>query len=127
MLKSVRVEAATDCPLYTATVITGVKVGPSPEWIQQRLTAVGLRPINNIVDIGNYVMLEYGQPVHAFDAKKLASSEIVVRHATEGEKINNLDNKERLLSATALVIADAQKPVVIAGIMGSADSGVSAV
>jgi len=126
LLKSVRVEAATDCPLYTATVITGVKVGPSPEWIQQRLTAVGLRPINNIVDIGNYVMLEYGQPVHAFDAKKLAGAEIVVRHATEGEKITTLDNKERVLSTNMLVIADAQKPVVIAGIMGSADSGVSA-
>ncbi|HSI08489.1 MAG TPA: phenylalanine--tRNA ligase subunit beta [Rariglobus sp.] len=125
LLKSVRVDASTDCPLYTATVVTGVKVGPSPDWIQARLTAVGLRPINNIVDIGNYVMLEYGQPVHAFDAKKLAGAEIVVRHAAEGEKITTLDNKERVLSASALVIADAQKPVVIAGIMGSADSGVS--
>ncbi|CAM2904490.1 phenylalanine--tRNA ligase subunit beta [Rariglobus hedericola] len=126
LLKSVRVEAATDCPLYTATVVTGVKVGPSPDWIQARLTAIGLRPINNIVDIGNYVMLEYGQPVHAFDAKKLAGAEIIVRHAAEGEKITTLDNKERVLSATTLVIADAQNPVVIAGIMGSADSGVSA-
>lgn len=126
LLKSVRVETATDCPLYTATVVTGVKVGPSPDWIQARLTAVGLRPINNVVDIGNYVMLEYGQPVHAFDAKKLAGAEIIVRHATEGEKITTLDGKERALSATALVIADATKPVVIAGIMGSADSGVSA-
>ena len=125
LLKSVRVDASTDCPLYTATVVTGVKVGPSPDWIQARLTAVGLRPINNIVDIGNYVMLEYGQPVHAFDAKKLTGSEIIVRHAAEGEKITTLDNKERVLPATALVIADAQKPVVIAGIMGSADSGVS--
>jgi len=125
LLKSVRVDASTDCPLYTATVVTGVKVGPSPDWLAARLTAVGLRPINNIVDIGNYVMLEYGQPVHAFDAKKLAGAEIVVRHATEGEKITTLDNKERVLSANALVIADAQKPVVIAGIMGSADSGVS--
>jgi phenylalanyl-tRNA synthetase beta chain len=126
LLKSVRVEAATDCPLYTATVVTGVKVGPSPDWMQARLTAVGLRPINNIVDIGNYVMLEYGQPVHAFDAKKLAGAEIIVRHATEGEKITTLDNKERMLAAGMLVIADAAKPSVIAGIMGSADSGVSA-
>ncbi len=125
LLKSVRVEAGNDCPLYTATVITGVKVGPSPDWMQARLTAVGLRPINNIVDIGNYVMLEYGQPVHAFDAKKLAGAEIIVRYGTEGEKITTLDNKERALPANALVIADAQKPVVIAGIMGSADSGVS--
>ena len=125
LLKSVRVDASTDCPLYTATVVTGVKVGPSPDWLAARLTAVGLRPINNIVDIGNYVMLEYGQPVHAFDAKKLAGAEIIVRHAAEGEKITTLDNKERALPANALVIADAQKPVVIAGIMGSADSGVS--
>lgn len=125
LLKSIRVDASTDCPLYTATVVTGVKVGPSPDWMQARLAAVGLRPINNIVDIGNYVMLEYGQPVHAFDAKKLAGAEIVVRHAAEGEKITTLDNKERVLSANMLVIADAQKPVVIAGVMGSADSGVS--
>jgi phenylalanyl-tRNA synthetase beta chain len=126
LLKSVRITADHDCPLYTATVVTGVKVGPSPEFIQRRLAAIGLRPINNVVDIGNYVMLEYGQPVHAFDAKKLAGAEIIVRHATEGEKITTLDNKERALPASALVIADAQKPVVIAGIMGSADSGVSA-
>ncbi|MFA6959612.1 MAG: phenylalanine--tRNA ligase subunit beta [Opitutaceae bacterium] len=126
LLKSVRVEAATDCPLYTATVVTGVKVGPSPDWMQARLTAVGLRPINNIVDIGNYVMLEYGQPVHAFDAKKLAGAEIIVRHASEGEKIVTLDKKERVLSANMLVIADAEKPVVIAGIMGAENSGVSA-
>ncbi|MDF3057889.1 MAG: phenylalanine--tRNA ligase subunit beta [Rariglobus sp.] len=125
LLKSVRVDAGTDCPLYTATVITGVKVGPSPDWMQQRLSAVGLRPINNVVDIGNYVMLEYGQPVHAFDAKKLSGAEIVVRYAAEGEKITTLDSKERVLPANSLVIADAHKPVVIAGIMGSADSGVS--
>jgi phenylalanyl-tRNA synthetase beta chain len=125
LLKSVRVDAPTDCPLYTATVVTGVKVGPSPDWLAARLTAVGLRPINNIVDIGNYVMLEYGQPVHAFDARKLAGAEIIVRRAAEGEKITTLDNKERVLAANALVIADAHKPVVIAGIMGSAESGVS--
>ncbi len=125
LLKSVRVLADTDCPLYTATVVTGVKVGPSPAWLQQRLSAVGLRPINNVVDIGNYVMLEYGQPVHAFDAARLAGAELIVRHAAEGEKITTLDGKERVLPATALVIADAQKPVVIAGIMGSADAGVS--
>jgi phenylalanyl-tRNA synthetase beta chain len=126
LLKSVRVEAAEDCPLYTATVVTGVKIGPSPDWMQQRLSAVGLRPINNVVDIGNYVMLEYGQPVHAFDAKKLGGSEIVVRRAVEGEKIVTLDKKERVLAPTMLVIADAQKPVVIAGIMGAENSGVSA-
>ena len=126
LLQSVRVTAEKDCPLYTATVVTGVKVGPSPEFIQRRLAAVGLRPINNVVDIGNYVMLEYGQPVHAFDAKKLAGAEVVVRHAADGEKIVTLDGKERALDHHMLVIADAQKPVVIAGIMGGADSGVSA-
>ncbi|MCX6938504.1 MAG: phenylalanine--tRNA ligase subunit beta [Verrucomicrobia bacterium] len=125
LLKSVRVDAPLDCPLYTATVITGVKVGPSPDWLQRRLTAVGLRPINNIVDIGNYVMLEYGQPVHAFDARKLSGAQIIVRHAAEGEKITTLDGKERTLAAGMLVITDAQHPVVIAGIMGSANSGVS--
>ncbi len=126
LLKSIRVTADKDCPLYTATVVSGVKVAPSPEFIQRRLAAVGLRPINNVVDIGNYVMLEYGQPVHAFDAKKLAGAEIAVRHAADGEKITTLDGKERALDHHMLVIADAQKPVVVAGIMGGADSGVSA-
>lgn len=126
LLKSIRVTAEKDCPLYTATVVTGVKVGPSPEFIQRRLAAVGLRPINNVVDIGNYVMLEYGQPVHAFDAKKLAGAEIVVRHAADGEKILTLDGKERSLDHHMLVIADAEKPVVIAGIMGGENSGVAA-
>jgi phenylalanyl-tRNA synthetase beta chain len=126
LLKSVRVEAAEDCPLYTATVVTGVTIAPSPDWLRQRLAAVGLRPINNVVDIGNYVMLEYGQPVHAFDARKLAGAEIVVRHAVADEKITTLDAKERSLAAGMLVIADAQKPVVIAGIMGAENAGVSA-
>jgi len=125
LLKTVRVTGSHDCPLYTATVVTGVKIGPSPEFIQRRLSAVGLRPINNVVDIGNYVMLEYGQPVHAFDAKKLAGAEIVVRHAAEGEKIVTLDGKERTLDPHTLVIADAENPVVIAGIMGGENSGVS--
>jgi phenylalanyl-tRNA synthetase beta chain len=126
LLASVRVLAETECPLYTATVVTGVKVGPSPEWLQRRLAAVGLRPINNVVDIGNYVMLEYGQPVHAFDAARLAGAELIVRRSAEGEKITTLDGKERTLAAGLLVIADAQKPVVIAGVMGSAEAGVSA-
>jgi phenylalanyl-tRNA synthetase beta chain len=126
LLYAVRVEAPVDCPLYTAHVITGVKIGPSPDWMQRRLAAVGLRPINNVVDVGNYVMLETGQPLHAFDAKKLGGAQIVVRHAAEGEKLTTLDGKERTLTSRMLVIADATKPVVIAGIMGGENSGVSA-
>lgn len=125
LLKSVEVEAPEDCPLYTAHVIAGVKVGPSPAWLQERLTAVGLRPINNIVDIGNYVMLEYGQPMHAFDARKLGGNRIIVRRARDGEKITTLDGKDRALNSRMLVIADEARPVVIAGIMGGEDSGVS--
>jgi phenylalanyl-tRNA synthetase beta chain len=124
LLSSVRVDAPEDCPLYTATVISGVKVGPSPDWMQQHLAAIGLRPINNVVDIGNYVMLEYGQPVHTFDAMKLGGSQIVVRRATDGEALVTLDEKTRTLSPEMLVIADAAKPVVIAGIMGGVNSGV---
>lgn len=125
LLQAVRVTAPQDCPLYTATVMTGVKVGPSPDFVRRRLAAVGLRPINNVVDIGNYVMLEYGQPVHAFDARKLTGAELVVRHAAAGEKLVTLDGKERVLDGHMLVIADAEKPVVVAGILGGQDSGVS--
>jgi len=126
LLRNVSVLSPEDCPLYTAHIITGIKIGPSPAWMQQRLSAVGLRPINNVVDVGNYVMLETGQPLHAFDAHKLAGREIIVRAATDGEKILTLDGKERTLNSRMLVIADAQKPVVIAGIMGGENSGVSA-
>jgi phenylalanyl-tRNA synthetase beta chain len=126
LLKGVRVDSPEDCPLYTAHVITGIKIGPSPAWMQERLKAVGLRPINNVVDVGNYVMLETGQPLHAFDAKKLGGNQIVVRRATDGEKITTLDGKARTLDHSMLVIADASKPVVIAGIMGGENSGVSA-
>ncbi|MES2697399.1 MAG: phenylalanine--tRNA ligase subunit beta [Verrucomicrobiota bacterium] len=125
LLSGVRVDAPEDCPLYSAHVITGIKIGPSPAWMQERLSAVGLRPVNNVVDVGNYVMLETGQPMHAFDAKKLGGGQIVVRRATDGEKITTLDKKERTLNSRMLVIADAQKPVVVAGIMGGENSGVS--
>lgn len=126
LLKSVRVEAPEDCPLYSAFVIAGVRIGPSPDWLQERLKAVGLRPINNVVDVGNYVMLETGQPLHAFDARKLGGSEIVVRRAAEGETITTLDGRARTLTSRMLVIADASRPVVVAGIMGGENSGVSA-
>lgn len=125
LLRNVSVLAPEACPLYTAHVITGIKIGPSPAWLQQRLSAVGLRPINNVVDVGNYVMLETGQPLHAFDARKLGGNEIIVRPAVDGEKILTLDGKERALNSRMLVIADAQKPVVVAGIMGGENSGVS--
>jgi phenylalanyl-tRNA synthetase beta chain len=125
LLNTVRVDSPEDCPLYSAHIITGIKIGPSPAWMQERLLAVGLRPINNVVDVGNYVMLETGQPLHAFDAKKLGGGQIIVRRATDGEKITTLDGKERALSARMLVIADVHKPVVIAGIMGGESSGVS--
>jgi len=126
LLRGVSVLAPEDCPLYSAHVIRGVKIGPSPEWLQRRLSAVGLRPINNVVDAGNYVMLETGQPLHAFDARKLGGGQIVVRRAIDGEKLVTLDGKERVLTSRMLVIADAEKPVVIAGIMGGENSGVDA-
>jgi phenylalanyl-tRNA synthetase beta chain len=125
LLHAVKVSAPGDCPLYTAHVITGVRIAPSPAWMQERLRAVGLRPINNVVDVGNYVMLETGQPLHAFDARRLGGAEIQVRRAAPGEAITTLDGKERKLDAEMLVIADAARPVVIAGIMGGSDSGVA--
>jgi phenylalanyl-tRNA synthetase beta chain len=124
ILSDIRVEAPVDCPLYLGIAITGVKVGPSPQWMQDRLKAVGLRPINNLVDVGNYVMLELGQPLHVFDAKKIGGHKIVIRHAAEGEKLTTLDGKERGLNHRMLVIADEKKPLVVAGIMGGADAGV---
>lgn len=125
LLRAVRVDAPEDCPLYTAHVLVGVKIGPSPLWLRERLESVGLRSINNVVDVGNYVMLEYGQPLHAFDARRLGGQQIVVRRASDGEKIVTLDGKERALTQQMLVIADETRPVVVAGIMGGADSGVA--
>lgn len=124
ILSSIRVEAPEDCPLYVGIAISGVKVAPSPQWMQDRLKAVGIRPINNLVDVGNYVMLELGQPLHVFDAKKIGGQQIVVRRAADGEKITTLDGKERLLSRRMLVIADETKPLVVAGIMGGANAEV---
>ncbi len=124
LFAGVTVDVPEDCPLYAAHVITGVRIGPSPAWMQERLRAVGLRPINNIVDVGNYVMLESGQPLHAFDARKLAGGRIHVRRAHPGERITTLDGKERALSSRMLVIADAAKAVVVAGLMGGENSGV---
>ena len=126
ILAGIRVEAPEDCPLYVGIALAGVKVGPSPAWMQDRLKAVGLRPVNNLVDVGNYVMLELGQPLHVFDARKISGRQIVVRRAVDGEKITTLDGKERALNSRMLVIADEQQPLVVAGLMGGATAEVDA-
>ncbi len=112
------------CPRYCARVVTGVKVGPSPAWLKQRIELCGVRPINNIVDITNYVLLEMGQPLHAFDLEKLIERRIIVRTAAKGETIVSLDGEERKLNPQVLVIADAKRPVAIAGVMGGANTEV---
>ncbi|MCW3096364.1 MAG: phenylalanyl-tRNA synthetase beta subunit [Chthonomonadaceae bacterium] len=124
-LTSVTLLAPDLCPRYAARVVRGVKIGPSPQWIQQRLEAAGQRPINNVVDVTNYVMLELGQPLHAFDLDQLAEQRIVVRRATAGEKFTTLDDIERELTDSTLVIADGEKAVAIAGVMGGQNSEVS--
>ncbi|SVC44657.1 uncharacterized protein METZ01_LOCUS297511, partial [marine metagenome] len=113
------------CPRYCALVIENVKVGPSPKWLKDRLTAIGLRPINNIVDITNFVMMDYGQPLHAFDRDLLAGNKIIIRRAKKGEPFASLDGTELKLEPDALVIADGEKPVALAGIMGGTKSQVS--
>jgi phenylalanyl-tRNA synthetase beta chain len=125
-LVKVTIEDPDLCSRYIGCVIKGVKVGPSPGWLQRRLRACGVRPINNIVDITNYVLLEYAQPLHAFDLGKLAGPEIRVRRAHDGEKLLCLDGIERALSPDMLVIADAQRPVAIAGVIGGDETAVVA-
>ena len=124
-LTSVTIDAPDLCPRYAARVIQGVKVSESPAWLQQRLESVGIGVINNIVDITNFVLMEYGQPLHAFDYDKLTENRIVVRRATDGEHITTLDEVERELTPDMLVIADAEKPVALAGIMGGYDSEIT--
>lgn len=119
-----RVDAPEANPLYAAKVVRNVKVGSSPEWLKARLMASGVRPINNIVDITNFVLLEYGQPLHAFDYDRLGTGEIVVRHASEGETIETLDGTERTLQPHHLIITNGREPVAIAGVMGGANSEV---
>ena len=122
---SVVIDAPDLCPRYCASLITGVKVGKSPWWLQQRLIKCGMRPINNIVDITNYVMLEHGQPLHAFDYAQIRDGGIIVRRARNGENITTLDGIERTLPDETLVIADRERAVAIAGIMGGIDSEVT--
>jgi phenylalanyl-tRNA synthetase beta chain len=130
-LLSVQNDEPELCPRYTARIVRKVKVGPSPDWLKSILEKVGLRSINNVVDITNYVMLESGQPLHAFDYHLLKSSDanppkIVVRRASEGEKFTTLDGKERTLTSQMLLIADETKPVALAGIMGGKNSEINA-
>ncbi len=121
---SVHVDDEAGCPRYMGAVVRGVRVGPSPEWLATRLRAVGLRPINNIVDATNYVLFELGQPLHAFDLAKLRGGQVRIRRARDGETLTTLDGTERSLAATDLVIADAEGAVAIAGVMGGANSEV---
>jgi phenylalanyl-tRNA synthetase beta chain len=124
-LTSVDVQAADLCPRFTARVVRGVRIAPSPTWLADRLRALGLRPVNNVADITNYVMLELGQPLHAFDLDKLREQRIVVRRARDGESITTLDGVERKLDAEMLVIADAARAVAVAGVMGGAETEIS--
>ena len=119
---SVEVKDTEKCPRYSARYVKNVKIEPSPLWLRMRLRAAGVRPINNIVDITNYVMLEYGQPMHAFDYACLDGSKIVVRTAAEGEVFKSLDDKDHTLTSDMLVIADEKKAVALAGVMGGANS-----
>ncbi|MEZ6058614.1 MAG: phenylalanine--tRNA ligase subunit beta, partial [Planctomycetaceae bacterium] len=122
---SVTIEAPDLCPVYIARVIQGVKVAPSPAWMQERLRTIGIEPINNLVDITNYVLMECGQPLHAFDFDRLSGGKIIVRRARKGEKIHAIDHSEYELTESMCVIADAERPVAVAGVMGGAETEIS--
>lgn len=122
---TLNIDAPDANPLYIAKVIRNIEVKESPMWLQQRLMAAGVRPHNNVVDVTNYVLMEYGQPLHAFDYDSLKTGNITVRHAKEGEKIMTLDDAERTLSSNNLVITNGEEPVALAGVMGGANSEVS--
>ncbi|MCQ2183423.1 MAG: phenylalanine--tRNA ligase subunit beta [Bacteroidales bacterium] len=121
----VEVLDSNGAPRYTGLTIKGIKVGPSPEWLQKKLVSIGSRPINNIVDISNFVLFELGQPLHTFDASKIEGGKVIVRRAAKGEKIRTLDGVERKLSDADMVIANVKEPMCIAGVFGGEDSGVT--
>ena len=119
------VQDVAGAPRYSAITIEGVKIAPSPDWLQKKLMSVGLRPINNVVDISNFILMECGQPLHTFDADKIVGGKVIVRRAAEGEKLVTLDGVERTLKSTDMVIANKDKAMCIAGVFGGADSGVT--
>lgn len=123
---AVEIEAGDICPCYTARVIRGVRVGPSPRWLVERLATVGVASVNNVVDVTNYVMLECGQPLHAFDLAKIRGGRIVVRRADAGESFLAINHKTYALTEKMCVIADAERPVALAGVMGGADTEIAA-
>lgn len=125
-IASVEIIDAVNCPRYIGKVVKNVQIKESPEWLKRRLKSVGLRPINNVVDVTNYVLYEVGQPLHAFDLDNLSGKKIIVRCASEGEKFITLDSKERELTSKDLMICDAEKPVAVAGVMGGENSEVTA-
>lgn len=122
---SIAIEDAEGCGRYVGVILRGIRVAPSPDWLVGRLEAVGVRSINNVVDVTNFVLWEYGQPLHAFDAAKLRGERIVVRSARDGETLTTLDGEERELDARTLVIADAEAPIALAGVMGGLESEVT--
>jgi phenylalanyl-tRNA synthetase beta chain len=124
-MASVTIEAPEHCPRYAARLVFDVSIGPSPFWLQDRLFSIGLRPINNIVDITNFILMETGQPLHAFDFDRLAQHRIVVKTAKEGTRFITLDQKERILSSDTLMICDGEKEVAIAGVMGGMNSEIT--
>ena len=119
------VEDTAACPRYSGLSISGVKVGPSPEWLKNRLAAVGLRSINNIVDISNYVLMEVGQPMHIFDADKITGKKVIVKCLPEGTSFVTLDGVERKLNGRNLMICNTEEPMCIAGVFGGLKSGVT--
>ena len=123
---AVEIHSPEICPCYVARVIRGVRVGPSPHWLADRLATVGIASVNNVVDVTNYVMLESGQPLHAFDLAKVRGARIVVRRARDGETFRAINHKDYSLTSGMAVIADAEGPVALAGVMGGAESEIAA-